>query len=41
MSDDKSPDDDGKARLRWRLARAGIIGLLIGGVVVIFSHMSH
>lgn len=36
-----SDAEDPKARMRWRLARAGIIGLLIGGVVVIFSHMSH
>lgn len=30
---------DDKARLRWRLARAAIIGLLIGGVVIVFSHL--
>lgn len=43
MSDESGQDDDqdGKALLRWRLARAGIIGLLIGAVVILFSHLGH
>jgi hypothetical protein len=36
-----SDSEDPKARFRARIVRAGIIGLLIGGVVVIFSHMMH
>jgi len=30
-----------RKRFPWRLARAGIIGLLIGAVVVIMSHLAH
>ena len=28
-----------KRGLHWRLMRAGIIGLMIGGVLIIFSHL--
>ncbi len=36
-----SESDNPKPGLPWRLVRAGVIGLLIGGVVILFSHLGH
>ena len=34
-------DDKQTSRLPWRIVRAGVIGVLIGAVVAIFSHLAH
>jgi hypothetical protein len=50
MSDEPTPDvpraedtaaQNPTARVYWRVARAGVIGLLIGAVVIIFGHLGH
>ena len=33
--------EQSKSWLTGRFVRAGILGLLIGGVVIIFSHIGH
>lgn len=38
MSDDEKPATSYR---RWRLARAATVGLLIGLVVIVFSHLAH
>lgn len=38
---EEPPAQDPRARTWWRIGRAAIMGLLIGGVVIIFSHLGH